>query len=114
MDKGRPRCGNKRTGMTINNQEFYMKTICPTQQEMKPRNARFRELTPRAAHWNDQLGFPAEVLQLFTPKANYVLMAPASLPGRLSPNPAIVDGDKGVIRIGLAVAAPNDGPELHI
>jgi len=91
-----------------------MKTECPTLEEMRPHIARFSELTPRAAHWDKELGFPAEVLRLFNPKANYVLMAPTSLPGRLSPNPAIVNGDKGVIRIGLAVAEPNDGPELHV
>jgi len=91
-----------------------MKTLCPTQDEMQPRIARFDKLKPRSAHWNDNLGIPADVLRIFNPKANYVLMAPASLPGRLSPNPAIVDGDKGVIRVGLAVAAPNDGPELHV
>ncbi|MBX6319203.1 cupin domain-containing protein [Pigmentiphaga sp.] len=91
-----------------------MKTECPSLADMQHRIARFKNLKPRAAHWNDNLGIPAEALRLFNPKANYVLMAPASLPGRLSPNPAIVDGDKGVIRVGLAVAAPNDGPELHV
>jgi len=91
-----------------------MQTLCPTQDEMQSRIARFDQLKPRSSHWNDSLGIPADVLRIFNPKANYVLMAPASLPGLLSPNPAIVDGDKGVIRVGLAVAAPNDGPELHV
>ncbi|VCU69610.1 Cupin domain protein [Pigmentiphaga humi] len=91
-----------------------MQTLCPTQEEMQSRIARFDKLKPRASHWNEDLGIPAEVLRIFNPKANYVLMAPASLPGRLSPNPAIVGGDQGVMRIGLALAAPNDGPELHV
>jgi uncharacterized RmlC-like cupin family protein len=91
-----------------------MDTICPTQEEMKSRIARFRELKPRASHWEKDLGIPADVLRMFNPKANYVLMAPADMPGRLSPSPAIVDGDKGVIRIGIAVAEAGDGPGLHV
>ncbi len=91
-----------------------MDTICPTQEEMKARIARFKELKPRATHWEKDLGIPAEVLRMFNPKANYVLMAPADMPGRLSPSPAIVDGDKGVIRIGIALAEAGDGPGLHV
>jgi len=91
-----------------------MDTICPTQEEMKSRIARFRELKPRASHWEKDLGIPADVLRMFNPKANYVLMAPADMPGRLSPSPAIVDGDKGVIRIGIALAEAGDGPGLHV
>lgn len=75
-----------------------MKTICPTQEEMKSRIARFNELKPRASNWEKDLGIPMDVLRMFNPKANYVLMAPANMPGRLSNNPAIEDGDKGDIR----------------
>ena len=81
---------------------------------MKARIARFKELKPRATHWEKDLGIPADVLRMFNPKANYVLMAPADMPGRLSPSPAIVDGDKGVIRIGIALAEAGDGPGLHV
>jgi uncharacterized RmlC-like cupin family protein len=81
---------------------------------MKPRIARFKELKPRASHWEKDLGIPPEVLRMFNPKANYVLMAPEGMPGRLSPSPAIVDGDKGVIRVGIALAEAGDGPGLHV
>ena len=91
-----------------------MKTICPTQEEMKSRIARFNELKPRASNWEKDLGIPMDVLRMFNPKANYVLMAPANMPGRLSNNPAIEDGDKGDIRIGIALAEAGDGPGLHV
>ena len=91
-----------------------MKTKCPTQEEMKSRIARFNELKPRASNWEKDLGIPMDVLRMFNPKANYVLMAPANMPGRLSNNPAIVDGDKGDIRIGIALAEAGDGPGLHV
>ncbi len=91
-----------------------MKTRCPTQEEMKARTARFKELIPRAAHYDKDMGIPEDVLRMFNPKANYVLMAPSDLPGRLSPNPAIVEGDKGAIRVGMAVAEAGDGPGLHV
>lgn len=91
-----------------------MKTICPTQEEMSKRIARFKDLKPRANHWEHDMGIPADVLRMFNPKANYVLMAPENMPGRLSPSPAIVDGDKGVIRIGMALAEAGDGPGLHV
>jgi uncharacterized RmlC-like cupin family protein len=91
-----------------------MTTICPTQEEMKPRIARFNELKPRSSYYEKDMGIPMDVLRMFNPKANYVLMAPPDMPGRLSPSPAIVDGDKGVIRIGIAVAAAGDGPGLHV
>jgi uncharacterized RmlC-like cupin family protein len=91
-----------------------VKTTTPTQEQMKPRIARFKELKPRGAHFQDKLGIPFEVIRLINPKANYVVMAPEAMPGHLSPNPAVSGGDKGVFRIGIAECSPGDGPARHV
>jgi uncharacterized RmlC-like cupin family protein len=91
-----------------------MKTVTPTQEEMKSRIARFKELKPRGAHFEKEWGIPFEVIRLINPKANYVVMAPKSVGGHLSPSPAVVGGDKGVMRIGIAECTPGDGPALHV
>ena len=91
-----------------------MNTICPSQEEMQSRIARFKDLKPRSSHWAQDLGIPMDVMRMFNPKANYIVMAPEGLPGRLSPNPAIIGGDQGDIRVAIALAEPGDGPCLHV
>jgi mannose-6-phosphate isomerase-like protein (cupin superfamily) len=91
-----------------------MKTLRPTQEEMKKRIARFKELKPRSASLQAKTGIPMEVIRMLNPKANYVLMAPDDIPGLLSVNPVVNGGHEGVLRVGIAECAPNDGPGLHV
>jgi uncharacterized RmlC-like cupin family protein len=91
-----------------------MKTLRPTQEEMKKRIARFKELKPRSGSLQEKTGIPAEVLRMLNPKANYVLMAPEGLPGMLSVNPAVDGGHEGILRVGIAECEANDGPGLHV
>jgi mannose-6-phosphate isomerase-like protein (cupin superfamily) len=91
-----------------------MKTLRPTQEEMKKRIARFKELKPRSASLESKTGIPTEVIRMLNPKANYVVMAPDDVPGLLSPNPAVNGGHEGMLRVGIAECAPNDGPGLHV
>jgi uncharacterized RmlC-like cupin family protein len=91
-----------------------MKTLRPSQEEMKKRIARFKELKPRSANLQEKTGIPMEVIRMLNPKANYVLMAPDDLPGLLSVNPVVNGGHEGILRVGIAECAPNDGPGLHV
>ena len=91
-----------------------MKTSRPTQEEMKKRIARFKELKPRSANLQAKTGIPMEVIRMLNPKANYVLMAPDDLPGVLSVNPEVNGGHEGILRVGMALCAPGDGPGLHV
>ncbi len=91
-----------------------MKTLRPTQEEMKKRIARFKELKPRSANLQAKTGIPMEVIRMLNPKANYVLMAPDDLPGVLSVNPEVNGGHEGILRVGMALCAPGDGPGLHV
>ena len=90
------------------------KTLRPTQEEMKKRIARFKELKPRSANLQAKTGIPMEVIRMLNPKANYVLMAPDDLPGVLSVNPEVNGGHEGILRVGMALCAPGDGPGLHV
>lgn len=91
-----------------------MKTLRPTQEEMKKRIARFKELKPRSANLQAKTGIPMDVIRMLNPKANYVLMAPDDLPGVLSVNPEVNGGHEGILRVGMALCAPGDGPGLHV
>ena len=91
-----------------------MKTLRPTQEEMKKRIARFKELKPRSANLQAKTGIPMDVIRMLNPKANYVLMAPDDLPGVLSVNPEVNGGHEGILRVGMALCAAGDGPGLHV
>ena len=90
------------------------KTLTPTQEEMKSRIARFRELVPTKARHAQGKGIPAEVLEMITAKSTFNVMSPANLGGQLSPNPPVVGGDAGVFRLGFATCPPGNGPGLHV
>ena len=91
-----------------------MNTLRPTQDEMKKRIARFKDLKPRSANLQEKTGIPMDVIRMLNPKANYVLMAPDDLPGMLSVNPAVNGGHEGILRVGIAECAAGDGPGLHV
>jgi uncharacterized RmlC-like cupin family protein len=90
------------------------KTWTATQEEMKTRIARFRELVSTKARHAEGKGIPAEVLELITARSTFNAMSPQDLGGQLSPKPAVVGGDAGVFRLGFATCPPGNGPGLHV
>jgi uncharacterized RmlC-like cupin family protein len=90
------------------------KTWQPTQEEMKTRIARFKDLVSTKAKHAEGKGIPAEVLELITAKSTFNAMSPAGLGGQLSPNPPVIGGDAGVFRLGYATCPPGNGPGLHV
>ena len=90
------------------------KTLTPTQDEMKTRIARFKDLVSTKARHADGKGIPAEVLEMITAKSTFNVMSPGNLGGQLSPNPPVVGGDAGVFRLGFATCPPGNGPGLHV
>ena len=91
-----------------------MKRYTPTQAEMKERTARFKELVSTKSRIREELGIPADVMEMITAKATFNVMSPGPLPGQISPKPAVVGGDKGVFRLGIVTCPPGQGPGLHV
>ena len=90
------------------------KTKCPTQEEMKSRIARFKDLKSTKAQHGANKGVPVEVMEMITAKTTYNIMSPTHLGGQLSPNPPVVGGDAGVFRLGMVTCPPGNGPGLHV
>jgi uncharacterized RmlC-like cupin family protein len=86
----------------------------PTQEEMKTRIARFKDLVSTKARHAEGKGIPSEVLELITAKSTFNAMSPAGLGGQLSPDPPVIGGDAGVFRLGFATCPPGNGPGLHV
>lgn len=91
-----------------------MKRWTPTQEEMRKRLARFNELVPTKKRIQDELGIPADVMEMITAKVTRNIMSPGPLPGQLSPKPAVEGGDAGVFRLGIVTCPPGQGPGLHV
>ena len=91
-----------------------VKTKTPTQAEMKTRIARFKELVSTKDRHAERLGIPKEVMEMITAKSTFNVMSPESLGGQLSPKPAVVGGDAGVFRLGVATCPAGNGPGLHV
>ena len=90
------------------------KTLTPTQEQMKTRIARFKDLVATKARHAQGKGIPAEVLEMITAKSTFNVMSPQHLGGQLSPNPPVIGGDAGVFRLGFATCPPGNGPGLHV
>lgn len=90
------------------------KTWTPTQEEMRTRIARFKDLVSTKARHAEGKGIPSEVLELITAKSTFNVMSPKNLGGQLSPNPPVIGGDAGVFRLGFATCPPGNGPGLHV
>jgi uncharacterized RmlC-like cupin family protein len=91
-----------------------MKRYTPSQDEMKSRIARFKDVpTTKAKHALDK-GIPPDVLEMITAKTTRNIMSPGPLPGQLSPKPAVEGGDAGVFRLGVVTCPPGNGPGLHV
>ena len=90
------------------------KTWQPTQEEMKTRIARFKDLVSTKARHAEGKGIPLEVLEMITAKSTFNVMSPGNLGGQLSPNPPVIGGDAGVFRLGFATCPPGNGPGLHV
>jgi uncharacterized RmlC-like cupin family protein len=90
------------------------KTLRPTQEEMKKRIARFRDLVSTKARHAEGKGIPVEVLEMITAKSTFNIMSPTDLGGQLSPTPPVVGGDAGVFRLGIVTCPPGNGPGLHV
>ena len=86
------------------------KTKCPSQEEMKSRIARFKDLKSTKAQHGANKGVPIEVMEMITAKTTYNIMSPTHLGGQLSPNPPVVGGDAGVFRLGMVTCPPGNGP----
>lgn len=91
-----------------------MKRFTPTQDEMKSRIARFKDLVSTKARIQERLGVPTEVMEMITAKASFNVMSPGALPGQISPKPAVEGGDAGVFRLGIVTCPPGQGPGLHV
>lgn len=91
-----------------------LKTRTPSQTEMKTRIARFRHLVSTKDRHADRLGIPQEVMEMITAKSTFNVMSPDNLGGQLSPKPAVVGGDAGVFRLGIATCPAGNGPGLHV
>lgn len=91
-----------------------MKRETPTQEQMKSRIARFKDLVSTKARIQEKLGVPAEVMEMITAKATFNVMSPGALPGQISPRPAVEGGDAGVFRLGIVTCPPGQGPGLHV
>lgn len=90
------------------------KTLRPTQEEMKKRIARFRDLVSTKARHAEGKGIPVEVLEMITAKSTFNIMSPTDLGGQLSPTPPVLGGDAGVFRLGIVTCPPGNGPGLHV
>lgn len=90
------------------------KTHTPSQEQMKTRIARFKDLVSTKARHAEGKGIPIEVLEMITARSTFNAMSPANLGGQLSPNPPVVGGDAGVFRLGFATCPPGNGPGLHV
>lgn len=90
------------------------KTKTPTQAEMKTRIARFKDLVSTKSRHAESKGIPQEVMEMITAKSTFNVMSPQDLGGQLSPKPAVVGGDAGVFRLGIATCPPGNGPGLHV
>jgi uncharacterized RmlC-like cupin family protein len=90
------------------------KTKRPTQEEMKMRIARFKDLKSTKAQHGANKGIPPEVLEMITAKTTYNVMSPLNLGGQLSPTPPVVGGDAGVFRLGIVTCPPGNGAGLHV
>lgn len=86
----------------------------PTQEQMKERIARFSELVTTKRRHLEEKGIPIDVLEMMTAKETRNIMSPGVLPGQLTPQPAVVGGDAGVFRLGVATCPPGQGPGLHV
>ena len=91
-----------------------MKRWTPTQEEMKPRIARFKEVASVKKLHLEEKGIPPDVLEMIMAKTTRNMMSPGPLPGQLSPKPAVEGGDAGIFRLGIATCPPNQGPGLHL
>ena len=90
------------------------RTRTPNQAEMKARIARFKDLVSTKARHAQGKGIPLEVMEMITAKSTFNVMSPADLGGQLSPKPAVVGGDAGVFRLGIATCPAGNGPGLHV
>ncbi len=90
------------------------KTKRPTQEEMKARIARFKDLVSTQARHGANKGVPVEVMEMITAKTTFNIMSPAGLGGQLAPTPPVIGGDAGVFRLGIVTCPPGNGPGLHV
>lgn len=90
------------------------KTRTPTQDEMKGRIARFKDLVPTKARHSGDKGVPVEVFEMMAAKTTYNIMSPENLGGQLAPRPPVIGGDAGVFRLGMVTCPPGNGPGLHV
>lgn len=91
-----------------------MKRHTPTQDEMKTRIARFKDVVPTKRKHMEAMGIPEEVMEMMTAKTTRNIMSPGPLPGTLTPMPPVVGGDAGVFRVGIVTCPPGNGPGLHV
>ena len=91
-----------------------MERRTPTQDEMKLRIARFKDVMPTKTRHLLEKGIPEEVLEMMMAKTTRNMMSPGPLPGQLTPKPAVEGGDAGVFRLGIATCPAGQGPGLHV
>jgi uncharacterized RmlC-like cupin family protein len=91
-----------------------MKRLTPTQDEMRLRIARFKEVVPTKSRHLQEKGIPEEVIEMMQAQTTRNMMSPGPLPGQLTPRPGVVGGDAGVFRLGIATCPPGQGPGLHV
>src|SRR5262245_42527275 len=92
-------------------EETSMKSVRATQDEMRRRTARFKELKSYQYQNEAAGGIPMEVLEQIAAHRVYPLMVPESYAGRSAQAP--IKGAPGLV-LSIAECPPGDGPAMHI
>lgn len=84
-------------------------------EQATSRVGRFAQLVPTVERQYKQNGIPRELYEQLSAHRTYVMMAPRGLGGPISGGAGVAGGDDGeVVRVGMAICPPGNGPALHV
>lgn len=78
---------------------------------MNKQIARFKDLKPQSASYEETDGVPKEAYEMLTAKTLYLLMSPKNQGGPMAQEPAVTTNDK--MSVIIAECPPGDRPMLH-
>ncbi len=78
---------------------------------MSKQIARFKDLKPQSAAYEEADGVPKEAYEMLTAKTLYLLMSPENQGGPMAQHPAVTTTDK--MSMIIAECPPGDRPMLH-
>lgn len=93
----------------MNQTQPSTRTITP--EQMSRYIARFAQLKPQSAYYEQDTGIPGEAYETVTAKTLFTVMAPSANAGPMSAQPAIVSGEN--LSVIIAKCPPGDKPMLH-